>query len=70
MEGEKRSSWMDHGFLWPSGVYSVDGALVMAVDARVLMDMPDVDERKKKCAFSRRRITRRRDISRSLDSGG
>lgn len=41
---------MDHGFLCPSGVYSVDEALVMAVDARVLMDMPDADE--KKCGFS------------------
>lgn len=39
-------SWMDHGFLCPSGVYSVDGALVIAVDARVLMDTPDADEKK------------------------
>lgn len=45
-------------FCDPRGVYSVDEALVMAVDARVLMDTPDVDERKKKCGFSRRRLTR------------
>jgi len=49
---EAGSRWMDHGFLCPSGVYSVDEALVMAVDARVLMDMPDTDEKKKKCGFS------------------
>lgn len=48
---EEGSLWMDHGFLCPSGVYSVDEALVMAVDARVLMDMPDTNE-KKKCGFS------------------
>lgn len=35
-------------FCDPRGVYSVDGALVMAMDARVLMDTPDVDERKKR----------------------
>lgn len=31
------------GFLCPSGVYSVDEALV--IDARVLMDMLDADEK-------------------------
>lgn len=45
---------MDHDFLCLLGVYSVDGALVMAVDARVLMDIPDADE--KKCGFSRHRL--------------
>lgn len=32
-KGEARgiSLWMDHGFLCPLGVYSVDGALVTAV---------------------------------------
>lgn len=51
-EGEEKreSCWMDHGFLWPSGVYSVDEALVIAVDARVLMDMPDADRKKKNVA--------------------
>lgn len=43
---EAGSRWMDHGFLCPSGVYSVDEALVVAVDARVLMDMPDTNEKK------------------------
>jgi len=33
--------WMDYSFLCLLGVYSIDGALVTAVDARVLMDMPD-----------------------------
>jgi len=37
---------MDHSFLCPLGVYSVDGALVTPVDARVLMDMPDAKEKK------------------------
>jgi len=47
-KGEERGIpfWMDHSFLCPLGVYSVDGVLVMAVDARVLMDMPDADEKK------------------------
>ena len=52
---------MDHSFLCPLGVYSVDGALVTPVDARVLMDMPDADE--KKCGFPRQRHRlARRDI--------
>lgn len=58
-KGKRRkgeSCWMDHDFLCPSGLYSVDEALVIAVDARVLMDMPDADE--KKCSFSRRRLWR------------
>lgn len=55
------SLWMDHNFLCPLGVYSVDEALVTAMDARVLMDMPDADE--KKCGFSRHRHRlARRDI--------
>lgn len=53
---------MDHSFLCLLGVYSVDGALVTAVNARVLMDMPDADE--KKCGFSRHRLARR-DIQES-----
>lgn len=43
-------------FCAPPEVYSVvGGALVMAVDARVLMD---TQWRKKKCGFSRLRLTR------------
>lgn len=52
---EGRFLRMDHGFLCPPGVYSIDrGTCYGAVDARVLMDMPDVDE--KKSGFSRRRL--------------
>lgn len=43
--GGGQSLRMDHGFLCLSGVYSVVGALVMAVDARVLMDTPDSAEK-------------------------
>jgi len=40
--GKRRNDLDGPRFFVPlGGVYSVDGALVMAVDARVLMDMPE-----------------------------